>query len=230
MCVAGLRDHVSWTLSVVVDGSTAFVEVEQMRMKEGPLSGHVAVLMLVLVLCVVDAAELNVWLCFPVGGATNGTGSCVADMGCANAESSRRVAVGVCQNYPVTTYDANLNRSVFWPSWSLVRNTLDSGVEMMLSLSVGCEQDGAVQTSSCLLNECCTFSRLRIAPVNINASAWAGLAVREVSSSNIGLIMGILFGIGVPLLLLGGVLYLLYYKKRHTYTPLEEDTSTHNEL
>ena len=61
---------------MVVDGSTAFVEAEQMQMKEGRRSGHVAFVMLVLLLCVVDAAELNVWLCFPVGGATNGTGSC----------------------------------------------------------------------------------------------------------------------------------------------------------
>jgi hypothetical protein len=153
------------------------------------------------------------------------TGSvCTADLLCANATGASSVVAGACQAYGISVYIPTLQKNVAFPSWILFQDPSLGPPRYGLKLSLGalCEPDGAVTAGFCTTS-CCTFAAFGfedISPVFINGTVWAGFVPQQSSGDNVGLIVGLLFGLGVPIAIVG-VLVGVRYRRKLAYSPLE---------
>jgi hypothetical protein len=94
---------------------------------------------------------------------------------------------------------------------------------LQLCLGALCEPDGAVTAGYCS-TPCCSFAAFGfedVSPVFINGSVWAGFAPQQGGGGcNVGLILGLLFGLGVPVAIVV-VLVAMRYRRKVAYAPLE---------
>jgi hypothetical protein len=154
------------------------------------------------------------------------TGSiCTANLLCANATGASPVVAGACQAYGISVYIPTLQRNVAFPSWILFQDPGLGPPRYGLKLSLGalCEPDGAVTAGFCSTS-CCTFAAFGfedISPVFINGTVWAGFAPQQSGGSDVGLVLGLLFGLGVPIAFVA-VLVGVRYRRNLAYFPLEE--------